>query len=51
LRFHILITNIIKTHSNHIDVYWCKLQEIDNWRCILPAMVSQIESYSDNIGA
>jgi hypothetical protein len=38
-------------NSNHIDVYWCKLQEIDNWRCILPAMVSQIESYSDNIGA
>jgi glycosyl transferase family 25 len=38
-------------HCNHIDVYWCNLQQIDNWRCILPVMVSQIESYSDNIGA
>jgi glycosyl transferase family 25 len=38
-------------HRNHIDVYWCNLQQIDNWRCILPVMVSQIESYSDNIGA
>jgi glycosyl transferase family 25 len=34
-------------NSNHIDVYWWKLQQIDNWRCIVPPMVIQKESYSD----
>ena len=42
----------IKTDNmNHIDVFWCILQKRDNWRCIIPAMVTQIDSYSDNIGA
>ena len=35
-------------NENHVDVYWCNLQNKDNWRCIVPPMVTQIDSYSDN---
>uniref|UniRef100_A0A6C0AJE5 Glycosyltransferase n=1 Tax=viral metagenome TaxID=1070528 RepID=A0A6C0AJE5_9ZZZZ len=38
---------IKKDNENHIDVYWCNLQQKDNWRCIVPPMVIQRESYSD----
>jgi len=34
-------------HENHLDGYWCNLQKKDNWRCIVPPMVIQKESYSD----
>lgn len=34
-------------HKNHVDAYWCNLQQKDNWRCIVPPMVIQKESYSD----
>ena len=36
-------------HDHHVDVYWCRLQQTDNWRCIVPPMVTQIDSYSDNM--
>lgn len=34
-------------NENHVDAYWCNLQKKDNWRCIVPPMVIQKESYSD----
>ena len=46
--FPALKKNRIKhDNENHVDVYWCNLQKKDNWRCIVPPMVIQKESYSD----
>jgi len=35
----------------HVDVYWNLLQAKDNWVAVIPAMVKQIDSYSDNKNA
>jgi len=45
--FHLKKHMIKHDHQNHVDVYWCKLQKVDNWRCIVPPMVIQSGSYSD----
>ena len=34
-------------HENHIDIHWTKLQPINNWYAVFPAIGCQYDNYSD----
>jgi len=39
--------NPTKKRDFAIDMYWKRLQAIDNWYIVLPLTVHQLEGYSD----
>ena len=48
--FNIGLTNLLKTkdwHTYALDQYWKRLQNTDNWFCIVPSLLIQGPSYSD----
>ena len=36
-----------KKHENCIDIYWTRIQPLDNWYAIYPSIGYQYDSYSD----